>query len=260
MDESRASVVERLRHPRTWVNIALGVVIVVAAVLLAQNNSSYADAYKKNADEIASLEGDISDITGTKTLTVSEAKKMVASAQDAGGAVADLQNSYGTTDDVPGVSDKLAAYFASNSANAKSIWFNTKTVQGASWSFSAPYTFTAGSIPVVWQCRKDGELLAYATGSYTAAAGKFSDVEVTVMAAGNKALRDATAAEVEAQSDGSFSDTIKKTQDDSEASSSSDSDSVGTSSEDSSGSKDLTDEQRKEVESQSDGSFMQDTQ
>lgn len=135
----------------------------------------------ENENTIKELTSQLNGLSNDSTETVEDVQLKLTSAADAGTKVASLQNLYLDADEAEctELAKNMDIYLASDSANARVAWYAYDISDVSyTWSFESTYTFDSDSIPVVWTCRTDDNvLLAYATAVYDAKSERFGTLE-----------------------------------------------------------------------------------
>lgn len=125
-------------------------------------------------------------------MTQEEETKALKSATDAGNKVAEYQNAYrdlSARDDREAFDanvNALDALLSENAKNARVPWYQSDLV--GTWSFVTDGEFSGDTLGVLWLCQaEDGKFCAYATGTYEAETGTFSNIQyrMTTEAADN---------------------------------------------------------------------------
>ena len=126
----------------------------------------------------------------TTPMTPEEEEKALASASEAGNKIAEYQNAYMTLDArtdrenfeanrdaVIANGDAMGALLSDGAKNAKVPWYQSKLP--GTWSFMTDGSFSGDTLGVLWLCRdpESGVLRGYATGTYEASTGTFSNVQ-----------------------------------------------------------------------------------
>lgn len=116
----------------------------------------------------------------TTPMTPEEEEKALASASEAGNKAAECQNTYGTVTDRDAVianGDAMGALLSDGAKNAQVPWYQSKLP--GTWSFMTDGSFSGDTLGVLWLCRdpESGVLRGYATGTYEASTGTFSNVQ-----------------------------------------------------------------------------------
>lgn len=143
----------------------------------------------------ASLEqsdGEPADGETEEGMTQEEKTEALKSATDAGNKVAEYQNAYrdlSARDDREAFDanvNALDALLSENAKNARVPWYQSDLV--GTWSFVTDGEFSGDTLGVLWLCQaEDGKFCAYATGTYEAETGTFSNIQyrMTTEAADN---------------------------------------------------------------------------
>lgn len=143
----------------------------------------------------ASLEqsdGEPADGETEEGMTQEEEKEALKSATDAGNKVAEYQNAYRDLSARDGREafdanvNALDALLSENAKNARVPWYQSDLV--GTWSFVTDGEFAGDTLGVLWLCQaEDGKFCAYATGTYEAETGTFSNIQyrMTTEAADN---------------------------------------------------------------------------
>lgn len=171
-----------------WRGIACGAMLAVTMAFVLPTTfgaSSFEAQLGENAKQITQLEEQVKDLENQASPDAASINKGLHSAADAGRKVAEYQTKYQnidaavTPDDVTANAEALSPYFADDAQSGRQPWFTpSKGDAKGVWTFESTYSFQNDSIPVIWLCTIDGsdELVAYATATYDAESGKFSNV------------------------------------------------------------------------------------
>lgn len=171
-----------------WRGIACGAMLAVTMAFVLPTTfgaSSFEAQFDENAKQITQLEEQVKDLENQASPDAASINKGLHSAADAGRKVAEYQTKYQnidaavTPDDVTANAEALSPYFADDAQSGRQPWFTpSKGDAKVVWTFESTYSFQNDSIPVIWLCTIDGsdELVAYATATYDAESGKFSNV------------------------------------------------------------------------------------
>lgn len=171
---------------------AVGYFMVSDRAIFAQeidDRQKKIDALEKSSKEATAVPSSGEDLTKTISDTIKAATV-------AGDKVASLQTEYtglildtanASSDESKSrraeISKEIASYFNADSA-AKGTWY---TGEGT-WSFETNYKSNGNTVESIWVCRKDSELLSYATAIYNGADGTFSDLTISNTLSGNKQM------------------------------------------------------------------------
>ena len=175
--------------------LAVGGVVGLVAASNAQTDSQAAS--RKNQATIATLEGNLEQISSTSSNAKGKSgQEIVSSAKEAGDAVAESQTKYITIDSNDGdgikaIKTDIQKYFDDkSSADVGAIWYRNSQPANYAWEFTGGYTFSGDTTKSMWLCKdKDsGVLYAYATATYNASNEKFTDFSKTTTVAGNSAM------------------------------------------------------------------------
>ena len=177
--------------------IILGTVILFGAgcFLLWQSSelekttNSKLSEYKQEKIE---LEKQAKNLSNQNSQTKEEVTVSLKSCSSFGQTVADCQNFYSTTQANASTEESREA-IRENVEKMKSVFDSKVSVATAwyssnhsDWVFNSTYSFTDTEIPVLWTCVGDsesgheGDLFAYATGTYNNDTKLFSDISVHV--------------------------------------------------------------------------------
>ena len=191
------------------VDHSTGVVGVVCAVLLgfagfsvygmfAAKDASAIEQADNDAkiselqDQVKKLESNAQDAdadVSTKQHFATESGQLVAEAQTK--LISSDATSSGTLDDTSSLVSDAATKFA-NPDDAAKVWFGPVSASANmyAWSFSTTYSFAQSTQDVLWVCHlgSSTDALAIATATYDVDTDTFSDVDVTICAAGRDAL------------------------------------------------------------------------
>lgn len=171
-----------------WRGIACGAMLAVTMAFVLPTTfgaSSFEAQFDENAKQITQLEEQVKDLENQASPDAAFINKGLHSAADAGRKVAEYQTKYQnidaavTPDDVTANAEALSPYFADDAQSGRQPWFTpSKSDAKVVWTFESTYSFQNDSIPVIWLCTINGsdELVAYATATYDAESGKFSNV------------------------------------------------------------------------------------
>lgn len=143
-------------------------------------------------EEIKQLNADLSALNkdAENEDTVEEVHVKLNSALDVGRDVASLQTKYNTLNvldneaEMKDVAKSIGLYMEDKSNQVP--WYPVKSDEIAySWVFHTTYSFSDTTVPVLWTCRSNnGDLLAYATGTYEVEDNMFSDLEYHITSMG----------------------------------------------------------------------------
>lgn len=169
--------------------------VMVAAILPRDLQRQQA----ANEATISGLEASLEQSDGEQAegeteegMTQEEETKALKSATDAGNKVAEYQNAYrelSARDDREAFDanvNALDALLSENAKNARVPWYQSDLV--GTWSFVTDGEFSGDTLGVLWLCQaEDGKFCAYATGTYEAETGTFSNIQyrMTTEAADN---------------------------------------------------------------------------
>ena len=170
----------------------------VAGLIAANNAQTDAQAAsKKNQAIIATLEGNLEQLSLTSSNVKGKSgQEIVSSAKAAGDVVAASQTKYITIDSndrdgIKAIKTDIQKYFDDkSSADAGAIWYRNSKPANYVWEFMGGYTFSGDTTKSMWLCREkdSGVVYAYATANYDASKGKFTDFAKTTTLAGNSAM------------------------------------------------------------------------
>lgn len=171
----------------------IALLVLVAAflgVVLASGilPSDLKQQYAANEATISSLRASLGDTEQkeadtTPQMTPEEEETALASASEAGNKIAEYQNAYMTLDartdreNFEANRDAIGALLSEGAKNAQVRWYPSELP--GTWSFVTDDAFSGNTLGVLWLCRdpESGALRAYATGTYEAEAGTFSNVQ-----------------------------------------------------------------------------------
>ena len=211
----------KMPSANVWRGIACGGMIAVAlafALPVTFGGADFESRYADNQATITQLEEQIKDLENADSPDAAKMNQDLHSAADTGLKVAEYQTKYQTIDAtvtpdaVTENAEALSEYFTDDAQNGRSPWFTpSKGDAKVDWEFKSTYSFNGTKVPVIWLCTIDGsdELVAYATATFDAETGKFSDVE-TNTTANASAYVDAT---VENENSSHIDELIKSIQD-----------------------------------------------
>lgn len=173
-----------------WGVALLVLVAAFLGVVLASGilPSGLKQQYAANEATISSLRASLGDMEQkeadtTPQMTPEEEETALASASEAGNKIAEYQNAYMTLDsqtdreNFEANPDAIGALLSEGAKNAQVRWYISKLP--GTWSFVTDDAFSGDTLGVLWLCRdpESGALRAYATGTYEAEAGTFSNVQ-----------------------------------------------------------------------------------
>lgn len=190
-----------MKEEKKWGIILIGsLVLFMACVMLSailprdlQKQQAANEATISGLE--ASLEqsdGEPADGKTEEGMTQEEETKALKSATDAGNKVAEYQNAYrdlSARDDREAFDanvNALDALLSENAKNARVPWYQSDLA--GTWSFVTDGEFSGDTLGVLWLCQtEDGKFCAYATGTYEAGTGTFSNIQyrMTTEAADN---------------------------------------------------------------------------
>lgn len=177
-----------------WGVALLVLVAAFLGVVLASGilPSGLKQQYAANEATISSLRASLGDTEQkeaaeeedtTPQMTPEEEETALASASEAGNKIAEYQNAYMTLDartdreNFEANRDAIGALLSEGAKTAQVPWYPSELP--GTWSFVTDDAFSGDTLGVLWLCRdpESGALRAYATGTYEAEAGTFSNVQ-----------------------------------------------------------------------------------
>lgn len=197
-----------------WGVALLVLVAAFLGVVLASGilPSGLKQQYAANEATISSLRASLGDTEQkeadtTPQMTPEEEETALASASEAGNKIAEYQNAYMTLDartdreNFEANRDAIGALLSEGAKNAQVRWYPSE-LPGA-WSFVTDDAFSGDTLGVLWLCRdpESGALRAYATGTYEAEAGTFSNVQYRMTREAAKAVSAETGEQPEKEQD-----------------------------------------------------------
>lgn len=192
--KDRMSSVLRVPSEKTVIIVLTAGFIAAGGIIGLVNENrvdSYNAAYEQTAQVIEELNAQI-ESSGEESNTVEDVQPKLNSAAVAGDTVAKYQTEYKNALESEDTNDYKNTFGAINQyisdANYCSPWFDvTRTILNYTWNFNTTYGFSGDSVPVLWTCyeEKGSDLLAYATGTYSAEKNTFSGIEFHITSAGN---------------------------------------------------------------------------
>ena len=189
--------------------VFIGVALVFVA-LIVQSNNELKEATESNTLTYNQKSSELEALKQVSPTDVTVVKTAISSAADAGNAMAKYQTAYSELDAVKQEAafmrnvEDIGALLDEKSQNKRVPWYGDDDTD-FTWRFCSTYTFSGDSVPVVWLCENNEtkEVYAYATGTYNASTGLFSNVDYGLTYAGNEHIP-ATSSAV-STSDGSAS-------------------------------------------------------
>ena len=184
-----------------WGVALLVLVAAFLGVVLASGilPSDLKQQYAANEATISSLRASLGDTEQkeadtTPQMTPEEEETALASASEAGNKIAEYQNAYMTLDsqtdreNFEANRDAIGALLSEGAKNAQVRWYPSELP--GTWSFVTDDAFSGDTLGVLWLCRdpESGALRAYATGTYEAEAGTFSNVQYRMTREAAKAV------------------------------------------------------------------------
>lgn len=173
-----------------WGVALLVLVAAFLGVVLASGilPSDLKQQYAANEATISSLRASLGDTEQkeadtTPQMTPEEEETALASASEAGNKIAEYQNAYMTLnartdrENFEANRDAIGALLSEGAKNAQVRWYISKLP--GTWSFVTDSSFSGDTLGVLWLCRdpESGVLRGYATGTYEATSGLFSNVQ-----------------------------------------------------------------------------------
>lgn len=176
--------------------IAVALVFLIGAGVAVMMTSSGSSAYEakkaENSRLISQLTQELNSIEDPDMIDRASVVDM-AEAGTAGKRVAELQTKYQTVvlrdmsemdkyeAEVMAIASELSKYMGSGADDAQTPWFDpglyNTTGKTFDWTFESSYNFSGMAIPVIWTCHDDdGNLVAYTTGTYSAATQTFTNI------------------------------------------------------------------------------------
>lgn len=194
-----------------WGVALLVLVAAFLGVVLASGilPSGLKQQYAANEATISSLRASLGDTEQKETpqMTPEEEETALASASEAGNKIAEYQNAYMTLDawtdreNFEANRDAIGALLSEGAKTAKVRWYPSELP--GTWSFVTDDAFSGDTLGVLWLCRdpESGALRAYATGTYEAEAGTFSNVQYRMTREAAKAVSAETGGQEEQTED-----------------------------------------------------------
>lgn len=194
-----------------WGVALLVLVAAFLGVVLASGilPSGLKQQYAANEATISSLRASLGDTEQKETpqMTPEEEETALASASEAGNKIAEYQNAYMTLDartdreNFEANRDAIGALLSEGAKNAQVRWYPSELP--GTWSFVTDDAFSGDTLGVLWLCRdpESGALRAYATGTYEAEAGTFSNVQYRMTREAAKAVSAETGGQPEKEQD-----------------------------------------------------------
>ena len=173
-----------------WGVALLVLVAAFLGVVLASGilPSGLKQQYAANEATISSLRASLGDMEQkeadtTPQMTPEEEETALASASEAGNKIAEYQNAYMTLDartdreNFEANRDAIGALLSEGAKTAQVPWYPSELP--GTWSFVTDSSFSGDTLGVLWLCRdpESGVLRGYATGTYEATSGLFSNVQ-----------------------------------------------------------------------------------
>lgn len=173
-----------------WGVALLVLVAAFLGVVLASGilPSGLKQQYVANEATISSLRASLGDTEQkeadtTPQMTPEEEETALASASEAGNKIAEYQNAYMTLDartdreNFEANRDAIGALLSEGAKTAQVPWYPSELP--GTWSFVTDDAFSGDTLGVLWLCRdpESGVLRGYATGTYEATSGLFSNVQ-----------------------------------------------------------------------------------
>lgn len=170
-----------------WGVALLVLVAAFLGVVLASGilPSGLKQQYAANEATISSLRASLGDMEQKETpqMTPEEEETALASASEAGNKIAEYQNAYMTLDartdreNFEANRDAIGALLSEGAKTAQVRWYPSELP--GTWSFVTDDAFSGDTLGVLWLCRdpESGVLRGYATGTYEATSGLFSNVQ-----------------------------------------------------------------------------------
>ena len=194
-----------------WGVALLVLVAAFLGVVLASGilPSGLKQQYAANEATISSLRASLGDTEQKETpqMTPEEEETALASASEAGNKIAEYQNAYMTLDawtdreNFEANRDAIGALLSEGAKTAQVPWYPSELP--GTWSFVTDAAFSGDTLGVLWLCRdpESGALRAYATGTYEAEAGTFSNVQYRMTREAAKAVSAETGGQPEKEQD-----------------------------------------------------------
>ena len=125
--------------------------------------------------------------TSDADLSDDDMSDIVDAAKTAGQQLADYQNAYYAVDSsdsnaIQVIAEKADALLGDDDKAARSPWF---MVGDARWTFYGPYDASTDGLSMLWLCRNDEGIAAYATGTYDAQTQKIVNLSCEVTSLGS---------------------------------------------------------------------------